>query len=124
MHEQAIAEIQKGMELIELAKERPVSIPLGRLGYAYGVSGKRREALVVLEKLRILSKTTYVSAFTFAIVHVGLSQKDQAFRWLQKAYDERVPELIFLKVDPRFDSLRSDPRYEDLIRRMNFPQSE
>src|SRR5205814_8491487 len=71
MHEQAIAEIQKGVELIELAKERPVSIPLGRLGYAYGVSGKRREALVVLEKLRILSKTTYVSAFRSEERRVG-----------------------------------------------------
>jgi TolB-like protein/DNA-binding winged helix-turn-helix (wHTH) protein/Tfp pilus assembly protein PilF len=124
MHEQAIAETRKGVDLAELANERPVNIPLGRLGYAYGVSGKKREAIMVLERLRKMSKTMYVSAFTFAIVHVGLGQKDQAFRWLQKAYDERVPELIFLKVDPRFDSLRSDPRFEDLLRRMNFPRSQ
>ena len=123
MQEQAIAELQKGVEL-EGPKGRPVSVALGRLGYAYGVSGKQREALMVLEKLRTMSRTSYISAFTFAIVHVGLGQKDHAFLWLQKAYEERSPELVVLKVDPRFDSLRSDPRYEDLLRRMNFPQSE
>ena len=76
---------------------------------------------MVLQRLRTMSRTSYVSAFTFALVHVGLGEKDQAFLWLHKAYDERVPELVFLKVDPRFDSLRSDPRYQDLLKRINFP---
>ncbi|PYY20525.1 MAG: hypothetical protein DMG62_23305 [Acidobacteria bacterium] len=121
MNEQAIAEIQRGVELLESAKQRPVNVPLARLGYAYGVSGKRHEAVMVLERLRTISATSYVSAFSFAVVHVGLGHNDDAFTWLQKAYDERAPELVFLKVDPRFDSLRSDTRYQDLLRRMNFP---
>jgi TolB-like protein/DNA-binding winged helix-turn-helix (wHTH) protein/Tfp pilus assembly protein PilF len=121
MNEQAIDELRRGVELVELAKQRPVNGPLGRLGYAYGVSGKRHDAIMVLERLRTMSRTSYVSAFTFALVYVGLGEREQAFRWLQKAYAERVPELVFLKVDPRFDSLRSDPRYQDLLKRMNFP---
>lgn len=121
MYEQAIAELQKGVEL-EGPKGRPVSVPLGRLGYAYGAVGKKGEAIAVLEKLRKISESSYVSPFSLAIVYVGLGNKDQAFRWLQKASDDREPELVFLKVDPRFESLRSDPRYQDLLRRMNFPQ--
>src|SRR5207248_9086228 len=98
MNEQEIAEIQRGVELLESAKQRPVNVPLARLGYAYGVSGKRHEAVMVLERLRTISATSYVSAFSFAVVHVGLGHNDDAFTWLQKAYDERAPELVFLKV--------------------------
>jgi len=79
---------------------------------------------MVLQKLRTIAQHSYVSAFSFAVVHVGIDDKDQAFFWLQKAYEERSPELVFLKVDPRFESLKSDARYEDLLRRMNFPQSQ
>jgi len=68
--------------------------------------------------LEQLSKQTYVSPFDIASVHAGLSQNDQAFEWLQKAYEERHSYLIFLKVEPIWDGLRSDPRFTDLLRRM------
>jgi len=53
--------------------------------------------------------------------HAGLGEKDQAFEWLEKAYDEHDQGLSFLKVDPTLEPLRSDPRFQDLLRRMNFP---
>lgn len=66
---------------------------------------------------------SYISATYFiAAIHAGLGQKDQAWAWLEKAYDERATWLsMILKVDPRLDSLRSDPRFRDLLRRMNLP---
>ncbi|MBI4462471.1 MAG: hypothetical protein HY653_06155, partial [Acidobacteria bacterium] len=88
----------------------------------YAVSGKRAEARQVLEELNQLRKRRYVSAYLVAVIHTGLGERDQAWAWLEKAHEERASWLSqFLKVDPRFDSLRSDPRYADLLRRMNFP---
>jgi TolB-like protein/Tfp pilus assembly protein PilF len=95
---------------------------LAGLGYGYAQSGNTREAQNVLEDLRELSKRRYVSSFDIAAIYVGLGDKDQAFEWLQKAYEERSIFLIFLKVDPRLDPLRSDPRFQDLLRRMSFPR--
>jgi hypothetical protein len=56
------------------------------------------------------------------MVHVGLEEKDEAFKWLEKAYQERSWWLIFIKMDPLLDSLRSDARFIDLLRRIGFPQ--
>ena len=75
-----------------------------------------------LDELKGLSKETYISPYDVAMIHVGLDQKDQAFDWLQKAYEERSDWLRYLKVDPRLDPLRSDPRFPDLVRRVGLPQ--
>jgi hypothetical protein len=61
----------------------------------------------------------YVSPWLRALIHTGLRNKDQAFIWLEKAYEDRAVNLMFLKVEPILDALRSDPRYADLMRRMN-----
>jgi hypothetical protein len=63
-----------------------------------------------------------VSAFSFAVIYLGLGEKDQAFAWLEKAYEERSFLLAYLKVDPIWDPLRSDPRFADLVRRIGLPQ--
>lgn len=57
-----------------------------------------------------------------AMFYAGLGDKDKALAWLERAFDEQSPCLVVLKVDPLFDSLRSDPRFQDLVRRMNFPK--
>jgi TolB-like protein/DNA-binding winged helix-turn-helix (wHTH) protein/tetratricopeptide (TPR) repeat protein len=91
------------------------------LGYLYAVSGKRKEALQVAHELERLSKTQYVSQYDIAVPYAGLGDKDRALFWLNRAYEERATQMYTLNVDPWFDSLRPDPRFQDLLRRMNFP---
>jgi len=88
------------------------------LGYAYAVSGKRDAALKLLDELTALSQWKDVSYYK-ASIYAGLGQKEQALEWLEKAYDERSDLLVYLKVDPIFDSrLRSEPRFGKLLQRM------
>jgi len=116
---------QKGM-YEEVSKELQQAIMLsGRsaamvalLGHAYAVAGRRDEALAVLKELDERSKREYVSAFYMVLIYLGLNDNDQAFKWLERAYEERSTHLVWLKVDPIFDGLRSDPRFTDLMRRM------
>jgi len=91
------------------------------LGYLYAVSGRRGEALRIAEHLTELSNLQYVDPYKIAIVYAGLSDKERALAWLEKAYNERSSFMSQLKVDAFFDNLRSDPRFQDLLRRMNFP---
>ncbi len=76
----------------------------------------------VLDRLQELSDGRYVPPDAMAIVSIGLDDKDQAFEWLEKARKTRTTLMSQLKVDPVFDPLRDDPRYQDLLRRMNFPE--
>jgi hypothetical protein len=73
----------------------------------------------VLDDLDKLSEQSYVSLGYKALIYAGLGDSEQAFKWLQKAYEDGPGWLIYLNVDPRYDSLRSDPRLADLLRRMN-----
>jgi len=91
------------------------------LGNAYAVAGKKPEALVVLHELLQMSSQQYVSPYSIALVYAGLDQKDEAFRWLDKAYDERSVRLINIAVHPRFASLHSDPRFAALLQRIGLP---
>ena len=81
------------------------------LGHAYGVSGRREDALKVLEELQDISRKRYVSPYYIALVYVGLGDKQQAITWLQKAHEERQPYLTLMKVEPVFDSLHSEPGF-------------
>jgi tetratricopeptide (TPR) repeat protein len=114
-HEEAIAEFGrvKGLE------NNPRY--LSWLGYAYGVSGRKDDALGVLNRLGELSHQTSISPFWIASVHVGMGEKDETFKWLEKLLNEDARYgAVTLKVSPFFDTLRSDPRYADLLRRANF----
>jgi TolB-like protein/Tfp pilus assembly protein PilF len=113
----AKSEFQKGISLTDGS-----TYALARLGHAYAVEKSRGEAQMILNQLNGLSKQKYVSAYDFAVIHAGLGEKNEAFAWLDRAYDERTVWLTYLKVDPSLDSLRSDPRYADLLRRMGLPQ--
>jgi hypothetical protein len=88
------------------------------LGRAYGLSGQRAEAERVLNELKSRTKTGYVSPFQIAMVYVGLGDKDQAFNALEQAYEARSWYMTWVKVAPEFDSLRSDPRFAALVRRV------
>lgn len=110
--EGAIAELQRAIELISGS---PFALAIGVLGHAYARSGSLEQARAQLERLRELARKDYVPAYAFALVHIGLGDKDPAFASLRDAFEERYDRLIYLKVDPLFDDLRSDPRFEDLI---------
>ena len=113
-YEKAVATFQTG---ITLSQGGPVYV--GGLGHAYAVAGKRGEALKVLADLKAASKRRYVPSYEIAVIHAGLGDKDEAFAWLQKAYDDRDSSwLVDLNVDPRFEPLRSDARFVELVRRI------
>jgi serine/threonine-protein kinase len=113
-YDEAIAEFNKALEISGASTEA-----IAALGHAYAVSGKRREAQRVLGDLDRLSEQRYVSLGYKALIYAGLGDREQAFKWLQKADEEGSGWLIYLNVDPRYDSLRSDPRFRELLRRTN-----
>jgi serine/threonine-protein kinase len=115
--EEAITELRRADEL-----SRGRLFTKGALGYAYAVSGQRKKAMDVLQELRKESSGRPVSAFYSALLYTGLGQKDAAFEWLEKALEERAYRMIYLKVDPAFASLRSDPRFPELLRRVGLAQ--
>jgi TolB-like protein/Tfp pilus assembly protein PilF/predicted Ser/Thr protein kinase len=116
MNEEAIREFQKGVALSGSDPDESVD-----LGYAYAVVGKRDEARRILAKLKRKRERTFVSPAALGIVSGALGEKDEAFAWLEKAYEVRDPTLTYLKVGPKFTPLRSDPRFQDLLRRMGLP---
>jgi TolB-like protein/Flp pilus assembly protein TadD len=113
MHPQARDAFQK---ILALAPDEPAILAL--LGHEYAVSGDKVHANQVLAKLTVLSGKKYVSAVYFALVYIGLGRKDDAFRWLDKAYDERCEYLVYLNSEPLADPLRGDPRFASLLSRI------
>ena len=95
------------------------SLYLAELAHAYAMDGKQAEAVKLLRELTERARKRYVSAYAFVLVYAGMGNKDQAFVWLDKAYEERASTLPFLKTNPTLASLRSDPRFQTLIRRMS-----
>jgi hypothetical protein len=83
--------------------------------------GERTESLQVIEALKAASKQSFVPSLFVALVYAGLEDKDQAFTWLEKAYDERFNRLAYLNVEALWDPLRSDSRFADLLRRVGIP---
>ena len=110
MHDQAIAEFQK--------RTTPATGRLGDLGQAYGLSGRRREALKEIDKLQELSKQRYVAPYNLALIYASLGDNDNALEWLERAYEDRSTMLIRIRVDPRLDKLRSEPRFKAVMRQM------
>jgi tetratricopeptide (TPR) repeat protein len=106
------------------AFQRAVSLGKGvpsdihALGHAYAVSGRRDEALKVLEELLRLSERRYVPPFFIGFSYITLGENETGYAWLERAYKERDFWLIFLGIDPRLASLRTDPRFTDFLHRM------
>jgi TolB-like protein/Flp pilus assembly protein TadD len=92
----------------------------GSLGHAYAVSGKTEQARKVLRDLEGRTNQAYVPSYAIALVYAGLGDNEHAFTWLQKAFDDRSTSIAFLKLDPELTSLHSDPRFDQLSRRVNF----
>lgn len=99
-----------------------VAQSIADLAHAYATFGKKRQAVQLLDELKELSKRSFVPSWAFAVVYTGLGDKDRAFEWLDKAYDERHSDIMEIKVDPRMEPLRSDGRYQELLLRMGLPR--
>jgi Flp pilus assembly protein TadD len=91
------------------------------LGHAYGVSGDKVKAKEVLGQLKELSKQRYVPAYDIAMVYLGMGEKEEAFRWLERGYEERSAWMVYLNIDPRLDGLHTDPRFRELVHRVGLP---
>jgi eukaryotic-like serine/threonine-protein kinase len=118
MHAEAISELEKADVLEKHASTNTIA----SLGNAYAEAGQKSKALQTLSELENRSKQEPISKYQFALVLVGLGEKEEAFTALEQAFRERSTLLTYLKMDPRFDSLRSDRRYTDLLRRIGLPQ--
>jgi TolB-like protein/Tfp pilus assembly protein PilF len=114
---------QEGLLALEQfsALSRSSATSRALLGYSHARLGEHRAALRLIEELHAASQQGFVPDLLFALVYAGLDDQDQAFRWLEKAYEERFYRLAYLKVDALWDPLRSDPRFEDLLRRVGIP---
>jgi len=94
---------------------------LSYLGAAYGIAGKLDDAYRTLDQLFVMEQGQYVSPFSIARVYSGLGENDKAFEWFEKALEDRSGWLANLNVEPGLDPIRSDPRFQDLVRRVGLP---
>jgi len=120
----ALVETGRGGEAIgefKKASRRGDVLYLAGLGYAYGRAGQQERARGVLKRMETLAGRSYVSAYEMAKVHMGLEQLERAVEWLERAYAERAVGVVAVKVDPVFDALHPDPRFQALWRRMGLP---
>jgi tetratricopeptide (TPR) repeat protein len=115
--EKAVPEYQRAVDLSQHDSD-----PTAGLADVYAAIGKRSEAEKILGELQRQSKTSYVSPYMIAVICSGLRQNDKAFEFLEKAYQEKSPDIAyFIKADLWMDSLRSDPRFQDLLRQRGTP---
>ena len=118
-HDKAIAMAQKAQQLMEGSV-----LPLWSLGYALARSGRTADAEEIAEKLKTLSTTVYISPYYQALVYTGLGDRETAFTYLEKAFEERDEWLIWLGTEPKLDDLRSDPRFKELLTRVGLKGDE
>lgn len=116
MYREAIMELEKA---VSLSGGSPVYV--ASLAHAYGVAGRRGQAEKLFDDLRNSSKQRYVSSYDLALALLGIGETDKAFELLKRAVEERSPRAAFLGVDPRFDGLRSDARFKELMIRIGRP---
>jgi serine/threonine-protein kinase len=109
----ALTELQKAV-----SSATKSTLVRSELGYAYAKAGRREDALRVMDELQRSPGERRVSPFHFALIYIGLGENDRAIELLEKAYDERVERLVWLRADPRFDPLRLNPRFNELLRAM------
>jgi TolB-like protein/Flp pilus assembly protein TadD len=114
---EALAEFRQAATMM---RDWPVTV--AAIGHVLGSMGDKEGARRALDELHDLSRTRYVTAYGVALVYAALDDDEQVFEWLNRAIEERTHWLVWLKVDPRWDRLRSDPRFEDVLRRVGFPE--
>ena len=116
MYRDAIAEYRKALELSDDPCTRAF------LALSLAKSGQRGEAIKLRDQLNLESPHRYVSSYYFAILHIALGEKDEAFTWLEKDIAERSSWPVLYAVSPELDDLRDDPRFKDMLKRLNLPE--
>ena len=115
-YELAITEGEKG---VKLSGSSPLMS--AALAQTFATAGKKKKAVQILDDLTKLTKQKYVAPYFFAGIHIGLGENDRAIEYLEKSYEEHSHWLIYLHIDPSMDALRSNPRFQDLLRRVGLP---
>jgi serine/threonine-protein kinase len=110
---EAIAEFSKAREC-----SRGNSEAISMTGYAWALAGDAAKARATLDELESRSAHQYVPRYNIAVLHLALAERDEAFAWLEKAYEEHDVLVSFLKIDPKWDSMRSDPRFAAILKRV------
>lgn len=112
--------LHEAVEQFEKARQIEDSIPevLAAVGHGYALSGRKSEALKIIRDLQERSKREFVPSYSIATVYLGLGMKEEALQFIQKSYDEGSFYMIHLKVDPMLDSVRNDPRFTEVVRRV------
>jgi eukaryotic-like serine/threonine-protein kinase len=123
MYPQALAEFDKISDQ-DKATAAGNQFVAGMLGWVYAISSRRADAVKIVQEFRDLSAHAYVDFYWSGVIYAGLGDKDEAFRSLEKGYQEHAAGMLYLAVDPFWYGLRSDPRYADLLRRIGLPQPE
>jgi TolB-like protein/DNA-binding winged helix-turn-helix (wHTH) protein len=116
MYPQAVATLERYVNQVGRC-----SVCLSSLAEVYGFDGRKGEALKLIDELKKRARQRYVSGFFFAEAYLGLGERDQALTWLERAYEDRDPWMVYINSYPGLDPLRSEPRFQTLLRRMNFP---
>ena len=116
MYAEALEELQQAVELSSRS-----TMSLAVLGHAHAAAGNAEEAHGILKDLMKRAEERYLPSYWIALVYVGLEDRDLAFEWLDRAFQERSSWLVWCKVEPRFDVLRDDPRFDALLKKMGFP---
>ncbi|HYE65924.1 MAG TPA: protein kinase, partial [Pyrinomonadaceae bacterium] len=119
MYEEAIAAARKA---VALSERNPLA--LWALGYALAAGGRRDEARDIVNELQVMAQKRYVSPYYMAVIYAGLGEIDEAFVWIEKAYQARDWWLLWLRVEPRIDALRADPRFKELLQRFRHDEAE
>jgi len=119
MFPEAVAEARKARQVSGASNTHPLAF----LGYALAKSGKQAEARALLKELLKSVTEHYVSSYNIAMICNGLGERDQALAWLERGYEQRDQKMVFLKVEPKWNNLRADPRFRDLMRRVGLPST-
>jgi TolB-like protein/DNA-binding winged helix-turn-helix (wHTH) protein len=116
MYPEAIAALERS-----LTRSGRHELPLASLAGVYGLVGRRGEALKLIDELKARARLHFVPSSLFAQAYIGLGEKNRALTWIERAYEEHDQGMVYIKAYPGWDSLRSEPRFQALVRRMNFP---
>jgi serine/threonine-protein kinase len=116
MYPEAIVALERS-----LSRSGRHELPLASLAGVYGFAGRRGDALKLIDELRERARLRYISSSLFAEAYIGLGEKNRALGWMERAYEEHDQGMVYIKAYPGWDALRSEPRFQALVRRMNFP---